>query len=241
MSWKKLRGIVMLLAVPAVVWAGNLVLPFTFSPGTPIRASEMNANFTALKGAVDDLDSRLSAAGVGVYKSGSRLKLMAIESNDGFAGPSASLTIISGTGELFWDDELKTACLRLDSSAYSSFRGRCVPPRLFGTGSAFTDSACQSRVATPAIDDAVFAPEGETPRSYGAYFYADGGVVLFENGEPSTTVQPIFVQNSNSSGLPDGGYQVVTTCDPGGTERTAPIIRTFDVSELAPLTLKVRR
>jgi hypothetical protein len=41
--------------------AGNVTLPHVFQPNTPARASEVNANFNAVKTAVDDNDARLTS------------------------------------------------------------------------------------------------------------------------------------------------------------------------------------
>ncbi len=49
---QKILGIVLALLVPAAVWAGDLVLPHVFAGGQPIRASEFNANFEALRAAI---------------------------------------------------------------------------------------------------------------------------------------------------------------------------------------------
>jgi hypothetical protein len=42
-------------------YAGDVVLPNTFQAGTPAKASEVNANFTAIENAVDDNDARVTA------------------------------------------------------------------------------------------------------------------------------------------------------------------------------------
>jgi len=59
---RKRRGIVglpVLLSVPLVVVAGTVPVPNRFANGTPADANQMNANFDALKTAVDDNDSRI--------------------------------------------------------------------------------------------------------------------------------------------------------------------------------------
>jgi type VI protein secretion system component Hcp len=55
---KKWRWLVAFGAVlvPGIV-SGALTLPFTFSPGNPIRASEVNANFEALRAQLDALSN----------------------------------------------------------------------------------------------------------------------------------------------------------------------------------------
>jgi hypothetical protein len=52
----RLLGILGALFVPAAALAA-VTIPFTFAPSTPIRASEVNANFAALKEAVDNLQN----------------------------------------------------------------------------------------------------------------------------------------------------------------------------------------
>jgi hypothetical protein len=61
------------LLVPLVIWAGDAVLPNTFSPGTLIKSSELNANFEALRDAVN------------AKSAGTRLKTIRVSSSDGFA------------------------------------------------------------------------------------------------------------------------------------------------------------
>ena len=59
-----------LVSLSATLLASNVTLPYSFTAGTPARASEMNANFAAVKTAIDDnnarltvLESRVPAAG----------------------------------------------------------------------------------------------------------------------------------------------------------------------------------
>lgn len=48
------------IMVVGVVWAGSVTLPNTFTAGTTARAAEVNANFTAVKTAVDDNHTRIT-------------------------------------------------------------------------------------------------------------------------------------------------------------------------------------
>ncbi|HTQ76350.1 MAG TPA: hypothetical protein VMI74_18880 [Burkholderiales bacterium] len=52
---------VLIACLPAS--ASQVTLPFTFSAGTPARAADVNANFAAVKAAVDDNFARITAAG----------------------------------------------------------------------------------------------------------------------------------------------------------------------------------
>ena len=51
----------LLAAIALPVHASTLTVPNTFSSGTPAVAAQVNANFTAVKGAVDDNDARIAA------------------------------------------------------------------------------------------------------------------------------------------------------------------------------------
>jgi hypothetical protein len=52
--------LITLFILPVYVWAGEVTLPNTFVPGERARADEMNANFAAVKDAVDDNDERIT-------------------------------------------------------------------------------------------------------------------------------------------------------------------------------------
>jgi hypothetical protein len=52
---------VLIACLPAS--ASQVTLPFTFTAGTPAHASDVNANFAAVKAAVDDNFARITAAG----------------------------------------------------------------------------------------------------------------------------------------------------------------------------------
>lgn len=47
--------------VSVTAWASSLTLPNTFTAGTTAKASEVNANFAAVKAAVDDNNARITA------------------------------------------------------------------------------------------------------------------------------------------------------------------------------------
>src|SRR5262245_39772511 len=54
-----------LIVVAAVAVASNVTLPNTFTAGTVARASEVNANFAAIKTSVDDNFTRIQALSIG--------------------------------------------------------------------------------------------------------------------------------------------------------------------------------
>ena len=53
-------GTVLLLA-GAAAWSGDVTVPNTFTAGTPAVAAEVNANFAAVKSAVDDNNARITS------------------------------------------------------------------------------------------------------------------------------------------------------------------------------------
>ena len=53
-------GAVLLLA-GAAAWSGDVTVPNTFTAGTPAVAAEVNANFAAVKSAVDDNNARITS------------------------------------------------------------------------------------------------------------------------------------------------------------------------------------
>lgn len=222
---RRLGGIILAILLPVVVWAGNLILPFTFQSGTPIRASEMNANFAAVKQAVDELDARVSGSGTGLLRSGTRLKQITLEGADG----------VSATGvfsfPIFWDSQLHTACL------VAGFRyTHCLPAP--GAGVAFSDPACSNQVGYVYDTGQNFervAPDGGY-RWYAQTLEADAGITYLELGDAAPNLVPLF--NSYQQLLSDGGS--ISMCSTGSTGRTAPIIRMVPVTDLAPISFHVQ-
>lgn len=47
--------------VSAIAFGSSVTIPYNFFSGTPARAAEVNANFAAVKSAVDDNDARITA------------------------------------------------------------------------------------------------------------------------------------------------------------------------------------
>ncbi len=65
------------VVVSVVAFAANVTIPNTFTAGTPAKASEVNANFQAVKTAVDDNQSQITAlkaraCGTGTTKVGDK-------------------------------------------------------------------------------------------------------------------------------------------------------------------------
>jgi hypothetical protein len=90
------------LAVGAVSWATGTDLPFTFSSGTTAKASEVNANFAALKASVDALSSQLAAL-EGTYPAivQPSYSCSAPTSIDLSADPSSLMTASNGFGSSY--------------------------------------------------------------------------------------------------------------------------------------------
>ncbi|NVJ60656.1 MAG: hypothetical protein HWE27_09700 [Gammaproteobacteria bacterium] len=57
---KNLYLFLITLFAPSFLWASNVDIPNTFTAGTPARAAEVNANFSAIETAVDDNDARIT-------------------------------------------------------------------------------------------------------------------------------------------------------------------------------------
>lgn len=112
------------VAVPSVIYAGTLTLPHLFTSGTPIMASEMNANFEAVKQAI-----------ARTFSSGTRLRALILKSSDGVSLPASST---------FWDSTMSTLC---SPSSAGPGTYRCLP---YSTGSQstqhFADAACAQQV-----------------------------------------------------------------------------------------------
>lgn len=224
-------GVVLALLVPLAVWAGNLVLPFTFHAGDVIRASEVNANFTAVKDSVDDLDARLSSASGGSAHSGSRLKLLVLESDDGAAVP------YSGSS-YYWDSQLQTMCLLLTASSSAYVQPAegfpCVPYGVGTTSSSsqvvYTDPTCLTKAVIgggSTVDlSAFFGLDGGL--RYASTVWSDGGLDVYRLGPNSAAPEPVY-------GLrPDGG------CAVAGNSVLAPITATLSAADLAHLKFRVR-
>jgi hypothetical protein len=58
----QLVGLLIIGSSVAVAYAGTVTLPNTFTAGTPAVADQVNANFTAVKNAVDDNNARFPTA-----------------------------------------------------------------------------------------------------------------------------------------------------------------------------------
>ncbi len=69
-------GAVSVLASSAVIWAGNLTVPNSFTKNTTISASEMNANFAAVKNEVDDNDQKIKANVSSIQSNASKLSAL---------------------------------------------------------------------------------------------------------------------------------------------------------------------
>jgi hypothetical protein len=126
------------IAVPSIIYAGNLTLPHLFSAGTPILASDMNENFDAVKQAI----ARTSS-------SGTRLHAIGMKSSDGLSIPFG----FAGEGTI-WDSTELTACsLAQVVNAQSQVEYRCLPATS-GAGNngavaaVFLDAACTQKAIT---------------------------------------------------------------------------------------------
>ncbi|MGQ0507409.1 MAG: hypothetical protein ACT4TC_19045 [Myxococcaceae bacterium] len=92
------------VAIASFAFAGEVLLPHTFQPNSSARASEVNANFAALKAAVDSLMSREPTCAAGTVKTSGLCMEQTLRSSaawskaaencsstDGFLCPASSL------------------------------------------------------------------------------------------------------------------------------------------------------
>ncbi len=196
-------GITLGILVPVGVLASNLTLPFTFTAGTPIRASEVNANFAAIQTAVNSkLDSSEPRA-----RNGSRLQLLALRSADGMSVP---LTVMEPFSVPFFDSTLHTYCY---PAIATDAVVRCLPSGLnnLPTGAPgyyFTDAACQT---TPLYYSEVAKPYGADrvpgmPVATGSYTRVvgtqpDGGAAI-EVRLPVRYTGPLYTVGTGGNCLP---------------------------------------
>lgn len=225
MAKYKLRGILIAVFIPLAVWAGNLVLPFTFQSGAPIRASEMNDNFAAVKQSINDLDARVAVAGLA--KSGTRLKTITMESGDGASSPLTIQLSYEFAG-VFWDSQLETTCI-------GGSAGYCLPSGS-GFSSHYSDAACQARIAALGPGGSLAGTLPGTSKNYLSERLLDGGIEVREIGLPSALAQPLYDLQGQS--LSDGWIE--WTCFGSGSGRTAPFVRVVPMSELATVSLHIR-
>lgn len=190
------------LLIPVVIWAANAVLPFTFSSGGAIRASEINANFSALRDAVN--------AG----SSGSRLKFFALRGADGsvFESPLGL-----GTFTFAWDSQLQISCTpRRCGPDFAC----CAPITQAGL---FSDSTCTQRVSVPSGSVLDFLSYFGADGGVEQYRFATqldvqtGQLVGFVR---LGAAQTGLVYSSTVQGLADGGQQL-------NCYQQAPTVQTF--------------
>ena len=99
---KKIFNITIMLSVSCWAQAGGVSVPHTFSPNTPAKANEVNANFTALVAKINQLESRIAdLEGNSVIALDGVLKLGTYDDDEQY--PTAifegvNLQVISGLG-----------------------------------------------------------------------------------------------------------------------------------------------
>lgn len=100
-----LRGVlVSSLCIGAHAFAGPLTVPHTFVANTPAVANDVNQNFSAVKSAVDDNDSRITAAENDIANLQAGTPTTVIESISWQHGGTESATLFNNasTGLAFW-------------------------------------------------------------------------------------------------------------------------------------------
>lgn len=86
-----------LLAVPAVAIAAPVAIPNDFVAGEVISASEMNANFSAVKASVDDNDARLTSLEGGLNVGACTWRVNLDSTSEVIADCGPNLSVVSGS------------------------------------------------------------------------------------------------------------------------------------------------
>ena len=144
---KKLMALKIVLSVlmPLGALAADLTIPNTFVPGTPIKASEVNANFTAVKAVFASLDGGIGP--VGPAGPAGPTGMTGIAGPAGPAGPTGPTgpapAFPPGTILMFGGSAVPAGWLDCDGAAYSSV----TYPGLFAAiGNSFGISGANFRV-----------------------------------------------------------------------------------------------
>lgn len=77
---KKLTAILGVLGLSAAAFADDLTIPNTFTAGTPARAADVNANFTAVEASVDDNAADISANAAAIQSNTSSIAVLTPDS-----------------------------------------------------------------------------------------------------------------------------------------------------------------
>ncbi len=202
-NWKKtLLSIAGGLAVPVSIYTANATLPHTFSSGTPIRAEEVNANFTALRDAVNTKSDIVQNGAV----SGQRLKLVGMTSSDG-----ARFVSEDYTQNLLYDVALSMYCSPNDvltsattteflclPAAYSFLRRATDDNGSGGGPYVFADSTCNTRFYL--VDNDV-PPAGLPPAQRYVYERDSNDIVrMYHLGQRVTSNSMTVYGNSDYDG-----------------------------------------
>lgn len=165
---------------PLLIWAGDVVLQHVFSAGDPIRASEVNANFEALRVATNTKADKQSTV-----TSGSRLKRLGYRFADGTTEVATFSQGISG----FYDAQLDLHCFTMSTITDSAGKLRCLPiPVWTLMASAYSDATCTTPVQ---VATRVGTGSGFVTNS-------PGGLLAF-GLEPLTPSDEAYVFSSGSS------------------------------------------
>jgi hypothetical protein len=186
---KTLLGVATGVLVPLTLYAADAALPYVFTPGTPIRADQVNANFAALRDAVNGKADRSElAAG---ERPGTRLKpvRLSLSSEDGMRVHLPTGAAGEGGEEVFWDAALGIYCVPYPVDPERPTELTCVPAAQSSLDEVYIDAACTQRAYAPSSSETGLLPPElmallPESRRLGGRVRDDGTLELFEGVNP---------------------------------------------------------
>lgn len=171
-----LTVVFVLLTGPA--WAGSVTIPNTFTSGTKAMAADVNANFSAVKSAVDDNDTRISTNTNKINSNTSAISNGIAGAN--FTGMSTSAVSIASTsngGTIVLPITLSvpsSGVVIVNASGYFIFNSGQAVGRCSVTTGIYVDSSNASSLVIAEGDNATTSTSGWIPFSSSMGFNVSG-------------------------------------------------------------------
>lgn len=221
-------SLLLALSTPLLIWAADVTLPHVFQAGGPIVADEMNANFAALRDAVNSKADRSS-----VVTSGTRLKRIGFRMSDGTT-EDATFLFFSGAGpsHVYFDATDNRHCFTASFLTDSQGKGRCFPFAGYSISTNyFSDPQCAVPItsvarASPFPPTAAITLAGETRTmnddSLAMKIENPSTIRYFQVGQP---FGPVYCSGCISSGcdlVPGPFFYVGAEVDPSTFVEVTP-------------------